>query len=157
LAWLWLHLEELRKNAEYKNGLDAASLDPGQMFLFGGLVDLQKRSSYLVAALTRDDPAGYRVAIQMPRGRDGMAALKHMMLPAAPDKDGTLPPLLPPRVLSSTSYFLDLGQFWDKRVEILGEKNAKGLDEGNKGLTKVLGSIKLSKLFQNAGPHHRLV
>jgi hypothetical protein len=91
----------------------------------------------------------------MPRGREGMGALAHMITPA--DGKGTLPPLLPPRVISSTSYFLDLGQYWDKRVEILGEKNAKQLEEGDKNLAKFLGGIKLEKLFHAAGPHQRIV
>jgi hypothetical protein len=155
LAWTWLHLEELRKDEKFKNGLDAAGLDPAQMLLFGGLADLLKRAPYVSAALTRDGPTDYRLGIQMPRGREGMAPLKHMITPA--DDNGTLPPLAPPRALASFSYFLDLGQFWEKRVEILGEKNAKGLDEGNQNVAKLLGNIKLSKLFQAAGPHHRLV
>jgi hypothetical protein len=155
MGWLWLHLEELRKNNEFKSGLDTVGLDPAQMVLFGGIGDIVRRASYLTATLTPDGADGYRIAVQMPSGRDGMAPLKHMMLSA--NDDSTLPLLLPPRVIASTSYFLDLGQFWDKRVEILGEQNAKGLDEGNKNLAKFLGGIKLSKLFHAAGPHHRLV
>lgn len=155
LAWTWLNLEEVRKNPDFKNGLDAASLDPAQVLLFGGLTDLLKRSPSLSASLTRDGAKDYRVSIHMPRGREGMAALKHMIVPL--DDNGSLPLLLPPRVISSSSYFLDLGQYWDKRVEILGEKNAKGLDEGDKNLAKVLGGIKLEKLLHAVGPHQRLV
>lgn len=155
LAWTWLNLAELRKYPDFKNGLDAASLDPLQVLLFGGLSDLIKRSPFVAAALTRDGASGYRIGIRMPRGRDGMPALAHMILPT--DDNGTLPPLLPPRVISSFSYFLDLGQYWDKRVEILGEKNAQGLEEADKNLAKVLGGIKLAKLLHASGPHQRLV
>jgi len=155
LAWTWFNLDELRKSEGFKNGLDAASLDPLQVLLFGGFTNLLKRSPTASASLSREGASGYRLAIQLPRGREGMGALAHMIAPA--DDKGTLPPLLPPRVISSTSYFLDLGQYWDKRVEILGEQNAKGLEEGDKNLTKVLGGIKLAKLLHAAGPHQRLV
>src|SRR5262249_25338980 len=139
----------------FKDGLNAASLDPLQVLLFGGLTDLLKRSPYVTASLLRESDTLHRVTIQMPRGREGMSALSHMILPAS--GKGVLPPLMPARVLSTTSYHLDLGQYWDKRVDILGEKNAKGLEEGNQNLAKVLGGIKLEKLFHAAGPHHRLV
>lgn len=155
LAWTWLNLDEVRKNQDFKNGLDAASLDPAQVLLFGGFTDLLKRSPSVSASFLRDGATGYRIAIQMPRGREGMSALSHMIVP--PDDNGTLPPLTVPRVISSTSYFLDLGQYWDKRLEILGEKNAKGLEDADKNLVKVLGGIKLEKLFHTAGPHQRLI
>ena len=155
LAWSWLHLDEIRKEQKFKDGVEAASLDPFQVLLFGGLTNLVKRSPYLTASLLRESETLHRVRIQMPRGRDGMPALSHMILPA--DENGTLPLLLPPRVVSTSSYFLDLGQYWDQRVGILGEKNAKGLEEGDKNLGKFLGGIKLEKLFHAAGPHHRLV
>lgn len=155
LAWTWLSLEEVRKNPDFKNGLDAAALDPFQMVLFGGFTDLLKRTPYVTAGLTRDGASGYRVGITMPVGRGGMAPLKHMILPA--EGAGMLPPLQVPRVIASSSYCLDLGQLWDKRVEILGKKNAAGLDDGEKQIAQFLGGIKLSKLFHAAGPNHRLV
>jgi hypothetical protein len=154
LAWAWVNLEEARKNPMFKSGLDASALDPFQMVLFGGLTDLLKRSPHIAAAATREGN-DFRLGITMPKGREGMAPVRHMIL--APDGAGTLAPLMPPRMLSSTSYFLDLGEFWDKRVEILGKKNADGLEDGDKNLAKVLGGIKLAKLFKAIGPHHRFV
>jgi hypothetical protein len=154
LAWTWLHLEELRKNEDFKNGLNAAGMDPFQMVLFGGIADLLRRAPYLTAAIVREGK-DFRVAIHSPRGAEGMAPLKHMILP--PEGKGVLPPLVPPRVLSSSSFYLDLDQLWQKRVEILGEINAKGLDEGEKNIKKVLGGITLSKLFKAMGPNLRLV
>jgi hypothetical protein len=155
MAWTWLHLDEIRKFPQFNDGLNAASLDPLQVLIFGGLTDLVKRSPYLSASLLRESETLHRVSIQMPRGREGMPALSHMILPA--DDKGTLPLLMPPRVVSTSSYFLDLGQYWDKRVAILGETNAKGLEEADKNLAKALSGIKLEKLFHAAGPHQRVV
>jgi hypothetical protein len=105
--------------------------------------------------LTPDGKSGYRVAVAAPVGQTGMAPLKHMIVP----KEGAnmLPPLQVPRVISSSSYCLDLGELWEKRVEILGKTNAAGLDEGEKNIAKFLAGIKLSKLFKAMGPNHRLV
>jgi hypothetical protein len=155
LAWTWLNLEEVRKNDKFTDGLKAAALDPFQMVLFGGFTDLLTRAPHVSAALTRDGSSGYRIGIAMPVGREGMAPVKHMFL--SPDGVGTPPPLQVPRVISSSSYFFDLGQLWEKRVEILGKKNADGLDEGDKNIAKFLGGIKLAKLFKAMGPNHRLV
>src|SRR5262249_403697 len=155
MAWTWLNLEEVRKNPAFKSALEAAALDPFQMFLFGGFRDRLRRSPYVSAALTAAGDTGYRIGVAMPVGREGMAPVQHMFLSA--DGKGTLPPLRPPRVISSSSYCLDLGQLWEKRVEILGKKNAAGLEDGDKNLAKFLGGIKLAKLFKALGPSHRVV
>jgi hypothetical protein len=154
LAWGWTNLEEARKSPQFKSGLDAIALDPLQMVTVGGVTDLVRRSPYVAAAVAREGN-DFRLGISMPRGRDGMSPLKHMILP--PEGAGTLPPLLPPRTLSSSSYYLDLNQLWEKRVEILGKKNADGLEDGDKNLAKFLGGIKLQKLFKAMGPHQRIV
>jgi hypothetical protein len=155
MAWTWLNLEEVRKNPVFKSALEAAALDPFQMLLVGGFSDLLRRSPYVSAALTAAGDSGYRIGVAMPVGRQGMAPVQHVFLSA--DGNGTLPPLQPPRVISSSSYCLDLGQLWEKRVEILGKKNAAGLEDGDKNLAKFLGGIKLAKLFNAMGPNHRLV
>ncbi|MBI2804125.1 MAG: hypothetical protein HYX68_03975 [Planctomycetes bacterium] len=154
LAWTWLHVAELRKNDGFKNGLSAAGIDPLQMLLFGGLADQLRRTPYIAASLV-EDKGTFRLSATMPVGSKTMAPLKHMMLPL--DGRGTLPPLTVPRVLGSTSFFLDLGHFYEKRVAILGEKNAKGLDDGERNIAKLLGGIKLSKLFQAMGAQQRVV
>ncbi len=153
LLWTWMNFEELRKNDNFNNGLKAVSLDPLQMILFGGLTDLLKRTPYGTAAVTRDE-SDFRLSLDAPRGSAGMSLLSQVILP--PAGAGTLPLLAPPRVLSSSSYYLDLGKLWDKRVEILGEKNAKGLDEADKNLN-MLSGIKLSTILQSMGPRQRVV
>ena len=154
LAWTWLNVERLRANEEFQNGLNASALDPLQQVLFGGFTDLLRRAPYVSGALVREGE-NFRIQIQAPRGREGMSALSHVILP--PAGDGTLPLLTPPRVVSSSSYYLDLGQLWEKRLDILGEKNAKGLEEGDRNVEKLLGGIGLAKLFRAMGPHQRLV
>jgi hypothetical protein len=154
LAWTWLNFESFRKHQPFQDGLNAASLDPLQQVLFGGFTDLFKRTPYLTASLLREG-SDYRLAAYVPRGREGMAAIKHLMLPVK--SADSLPVLHTPRTLASSSFYLDLGQFWDKRVDILGEKNAKGLDDGEQNIAKILGGLKLGKVFNAMGPNARVV
>src|SRR4029078_8489291 len=57
LAWTWFNLEDLRKEENFKNGLDAASLDPLQVLLFGGFTNLLTRTPPVASAL-RGQTAG---------------------------------------------------------------------------------------------------
>ncbi len=154
LANVWLHLDELRKNQNFQNGLNGAAMDPFQMLLFGGLTDVLKRAAYLSASLLREGN-DFRLAVSMPAGAVGMAPIRAMLVPAGQSRD--FAPLNPPRTIGTSSYYLDLGQMWDKRREIFGDKNAQGIEDGDRNLAKILGGVKLAKLLQNAGPHHRLV
>jgi hypothetical protein len=154
LAWTWLHFEQFRKHQPFQDGLNAAALDPLQTLLFGGFTDLFKRTPYMTASLQREGSA-YRLSAYMPRGSDGMAPIKYLIIPAK--ANGSLPLLQPPRTLASSSFYLDLGQFWNKRQEILGEKNVKGLDEGEQNIAKFLGGIKIGKVLNAMGPNQRLV
>ena len=91
----------------------------------------------------------------MPRGRDGMAPLAAMFLPE--DERGSLPMLQPPRVLSSTSYFLDLGKFWDNRHKILTPEQAKSMDQFEAQTAKYLRGLGLGTILRQAGKYHRIV
>ena len=123
------NIEQIKKIQNVKNTLNTLGLDPVTMFAIGGVVDVIKRSPYVCAwpghRHGNNSTAPPRVA--MPRGSDGMAPLAAMFLPA--DDRGTLPMLQPPRVLSSTSYFLDLGKFWEDRDKILTPEQAKSMDK----------------------------
>jgi len=154
LVWTWLNFEAFRKHQPFQDGLNAASLDPLQMLLFGGFTDLFKRTPYLTASIQRD-AAAYRLSAYMPRGSDGMAPVKHLIVPT--NVTAPQPLLQVPRALASTNFYLDLGEFWNKRVELLGEKNAKGLDDGEQGIAKLLAGIKLGKVFNAMGANQRVV
>ena len=134
--------------------MNTLGLDPATMFTVGGLVDVIKRSPYVCAGLAREGN-NLHVRIAMPRGSDGMAPVASMILPA--DDRGSLPLLQPPRVLSSTSYFLDLGKFWEDRHKILTPEQAKSMDKFEAQTGKYLRGVGLGALLQQAGKYHRVV
>lgn len=154
LAWGALNLEEIRKQQNVKNTLETLSLDPITTFAIGGLVDVIKRSPYVCAGLARDgNDVHLRVA--MAAGRDGMAPLAAMFLPA--DERGSLPVLKPSGAIGSTSYFLDLNRFWENRHKILTKEQAKGIDKFEQQTGKYLKGIGLGTILQQAGKYHRVI
>ncbi|MBL8797672.1 MAG: DUF3352 domain-containing protein [Planctomycetia bacterium] len=154
-GWLWLDLEHLRELPGYKQALAGDATDPLQLILFGGWLDLIRHAPYVTAALTPEG-AGLSLSVRSPRGQAEMpAALSAMHLPAA--RDGSLPLLEPKGVLFSTSYVLDLAQFWEQRAKLLNAKQVQDLEEGEKQAAKVLAGIKLGKILSQAGPHQRFV
>lgn len=153
-VWTWLNMEAIHQLPDYKTGFEAGIQDPNVIILFGGLVDVLKRTPYLTAYLAQEQ-SDWRIRVHMPRGREGMAPIAKMVLP---QKDpGSLPLLQPPRTFASLSYFMDLGEFWKHRDKIFNEKQAKSLDDAEKQAAKFLGGVKLGTLFQQMGNHQRVV
>ncbi len=154
LIWGTLNLEKITKTQDVKNVLETLGIDPTTMVVMGGVVDVIKRSPYLSAGLAREG-RDLRLSVVMPRGREGMAPLASMLLPQ--DKRGSLPMLQPPRVLSSTSYYLDLSKFWEDRHKILKLEQAKALDKFEADTGKYLKGIGLGTILQQAGKYQRVV
>ena len=154
MVWGVLNLEQAKKNPDVKNTLNTLGLDPVTMFTVGGVVDVIKRSPYVCAGLAREGK-NLRLRVAMPRGREGMAPLAAMFLPE--DARGSLPMLQPPRVMSSTSYYLDLGTFWSNRHKILTKEQAKTIDAFEAQTSKYLKSVGLGTLLQQAGKYQRVV
>jgi hypothetical protein len=154
LIWGALNLEQVRAIPAVKNSLNTLGLDPITMFAIGGLVDIIKRTPYVCAGLARDGN-NWHARIAMPRGREGMAPLAAMFLPE--DDRGTLPMLQPPRVLSSTSYFLDLGKFWENRHKILTPEQAKSMDQFENQTSKYLKGVGLGTILKQSGKYQRVI
>jgi hypothetical protein len=154
-AWAWLDLEAVRKLPGFKTGFEAGTQDPNLTILFGGLIDLIKRSPHVTAQVAREG-TGYHLTIGMPRGREGMGGVSKMILPES--EAGSLPLLSPPGTLVSASYFFDLGRLWQHRRDIFNAKQADAMDTTEKDLAAgpLLGT-RLGKLFEQLGNHHRVV
>ena len=152
--WTWLDFEAVHKVPNFKTGFEAGSQDPNVMILFGGLIDVVRRTPYLTAYVTQENQ-DWQVRVQMPRGREGMSGIGKMVVP---QKDpGSLPLLQPPRTFASISYFLDLGEFWVHRDKIFNKKQLEGLEKFEKQSGKFLGGVKLGQLLQQLGNHQRVV
>lgn len=149
----WLDMGAVRKIKNFKDGLDAASLDPNGLILFGGLLDMMRRAPHVSAALVQQE-RGFGLSLHAPCGRAGMKAAT-LLTPA--DERGSLPLLEPSNALLSTSYFLDLGKMWDDRAKIFNPAQVKGLEKAEQDTAKFLLGTKLSSLLRQAGSYHRFV
>jgi hypothetical protein len=154
LIWGSLNLEQIKQQPNVKNTLNTLGLEPITMFAIGGLVDVIKRSDYVCAGLAQEGK-NLQVRIALPKGRNGMASLAAMFLPE--DDHGTLPILEPARVLTSTSYFLDLNKFWENRQKILTPEQAKTIDKFQADTGKYLRGIGVGTILQQSGKGHRIV
>lgn len=153
-AWVWLDLEKLRMIGGFKDGLNTLTLDPAATFVFGGLVDVINRAPFLTAGITYEG-ANSALSVRFPVGREGMSDRVTWFLP--PPGSGTLPPLEPRNVLSSTSYVLDLGHFWENREKILRKQDLKNLEELEKNSGRFLGGARVGNLLKQVGANHRVV
>ena len=61
----------------------------------------------------------------MPRGRDGMGAIKPIYLPPE-GKPGCRPLLAPKGVLYSESFYIDPAPFWTERAKLFNPQIGKG-------------------------------
>lgn len=153
-AWVWLNMEAVRELPNFKTGFEAGAQDPNVTFLFGGVIDIVRRTPYLTANLSQNK-SDWGVNVHMPRGRDGMSGISNLVLP---QKDpGSLPLLQPPRTFASISYFLDLGQFWQHRDKIFNKQQVEALNKAEEQSGKFLAGVKLGTLFNQMGNHQRVV
>jgi hypothetical protein len=155
LAWGWLNFETVRKLPQAKDVLAEKQNDPNLVVLFGGILDVARRSSFFCAGVYQEKN-GYFATFRFPSGREGSGPSSLIHVPST-EKAGSLPLLEPKGVLFSTSYHLDLGRLWEDRAKILTEQNAKAFEKADKSAGLFLGGAKLSKLLTQVGPHQRVV
>jgi hypothetical protein len=155
LVSLWVNLVPAQQSPEGKEFFKYPKVDPAQLILFGGLLDVVGKSPFLAAGAYRR-PDGWVATVRMPRGRDATPEGLGLHL-APPGQPGCLPPLEPKNVLYSTSFHLDLGKFWAEREKLLTEQFRKQIDKAEKDLGRFLAGRKLSELLTQSGPYHRVV
>ena len=85
-----------------------------------------------------------------------MTAALAVHVPPA-DQPGSRPLLEPRGVLYSSSYFLDLSQFWEQRAKLFNAKQVKAFEDFNKSSRAFLAGSEFGKLLAQAGPYQRLV
>lgn len=155
LAWMWLSYEPIKKAPQAKEVFAQPRNDVNLTVLFGGLLDVARRSPYLCAGLVREKD-GFLTTFRMPRGREGLPAELAVHVP--PDEQaGALPLLEPASVLYSTSFYLDLAKFWEQRAKLFNDKQNKSFEDFDKNSGLFLLGNKFSKLSAKLGARHRFV
>lgn len=156
LAWVWLDFAAVKQSPEAKDFFESSR---GQ-FLFtlvgGATIDCLRRADFLALGLYQE-PNGFRLALRIPAGRDGLwdDLLLHVPPKGTP---GTLPLLEPPGTLYSQSLHLDFGYLWKNRDRLITGDDRKNFEMAEKQISKILpGSVKLGEFIEMWGPHHRVV
>lgn len=156
LAWLWLDFAAVKQSQEAKDFFDSSR---GQ-FLFtlvaGSTIDCLRRADF-VAAGVYQEPTGFRLAVRIPAGREGLWEELVLHVPPA-GTAGSLPLLEPPGTVVSQSLHLDVGYLWKHRDRLITGDDRRNLEDAEKQISKILpGSVKLGELLEMWGPHHRVV
>jgi hypothetical protein len=156
LAWLWVNLVPIKKLDQAKDFFETPRANFFLTLLASGWLDVAKRSDFLAAGLYHD-AGNFKVAIRMPAGRAGMSPEVEIHLPKDPQVSGSLPLLEPKGVLLSHSFYMDLDAIYKKRTQIFPLELAKGLEEGEKQISKLLIGSSLPKFLSQSGVYYRLV
>ncbi len=155
LAWGWLNLETVRKLPGAKDVFALPNNQPVLTVLFGGILDVARRSPFLCAGVYAQE-SGFRVSFRMPRGSEGMPAELALHRPGE-GEPGSRPLLEPKGVLYSSSFFLDAAKFWEHRTKLVNEAQLKTLEEFDKNSGRFLAGNQMSKLLTQLGAYQRLV
>ncbi|HEX3999804.1 MAG TPA: DUF3352 domain-containing protein [Pirellulales bacterium] len=155
LAWAWLSLNYAHQSPEVKTLFQLPSTFFPEHVLFGGFLDVARRSPCLVASI-RPESGGLALAVQLPRGTDGMHELVRAHVPP-PGQPGALPLLCPEGTLYSTSFYLDLGEFWKQRTVLLPAELVKQFEAGDKRSEAILQGTRFSQFLEFSGTRHRFV
>jgi hypothetical protein len=156
LAWVWVNLKPIKELPQAKDFFETPRAN---FFLtLGGaaILDAARRSDYIAMGLYHDTGT-FRLAIRMPAGREGTGSDVAIHLPKDPKVGGSLPLLEPKGVLFSHSFYFDFETLYQKRNEIFPMDLAKGLEDGEKQISKLLLGSSLPKFLSESGVHYRLV
>jgi hypothetical protein len=175
LAWVWLNTQRVGKLPQVQavfaaEDAPAKKDDPQKKeppkkkqqanggsigLFFGPWVDAAYKSPFVCAGLFQEGNS-YLLTLRVPKGRD--ARNPHEAVHVPPEGETGVYPLLEPKgVLFSESFYLDLGNYWERREELLGKQGAKQLDDFNKNSGRFLLGAKVSELLTTVGTHHRVV
>jgi hypothetical protein len=156
LAWVWLDFAAVRQTQEAKDFFDATRKDFLQTVVAGATIDCLGRSDFVAAGLYHE-PNGFRLAVRLPAGRDGMWEELKLHVPPK-GTAGSLPLLDPPGTIYTHSLHLDAAYFWKNRDRLVNEQTLKDIEEGEKQISRFLPSrAKLGELLEMWGPYHRVV
>jgi hypothetical protein len=156
LTWMWLNLDLARNAPNAKETFAQPSDNAIVTVLFGGWLDVVRRSPFLAAGLCKDNDK-FGLTLRFPGG--GHEGQPEQMLLHSPPKGaiGTLKPLEPKGVIFSHCFWFDFKALWEKRSKLFNDKIAKQFEDGEKQIRPFLPGMSLANLFAQSGPTHRFV
>jgi hypothetical protein len=154
-AWAWVNMDSVRKIPQAKEFFDQFYNQAiFNLYFVGPMVDLARRSPYACAGYYQQGNR-FTWTLRFPRGMNGMPDTVAAFFPKG---QGSSPKLLePPNVVSSTSYYLNLGELWENRKKLLKANELKNLEQFEQNSGRFMGGVKIGDLAKYIGPHQRLV
>jgi len=154
-----VNMEAVRKSPDVKKGLRIPSDDAGLVAIFGGWIDLLRRSKQVTGELTVDKTRlEFRLQSDARRSKTTPGLEGYF----ADGQQNRAAPLLEiPGTIYAASWYRDYRSLWKSRSQLLAAKPLKQLEEGNKTLQQqlsVIGAKVLpSRAFSLLGTHFRVV
>jgi hypothetical protein len=156
LAWLWVNFASVKETKQAKDFFDATRQDFIQTFGAGATIDCLRRSDFVAVGLYKE-PAGFRLRLRIPAGRDGLWDDLVMHVPPK-GTPGSLPLLEPPGTIYSQSFYLDAGYMWKHRDRLITGDAKRDFEKAEKDVSKILPTtVRLGEIIEMWGPHHRVV
>ncbi len=155
LAWFWLDFAAVKEEKAAKDFFDNTKKDVLFNLVLGGTVDCLRRADFVAGALVKAG-GGFRFTVRLPAGREGFAPELALHAPPA-GTPGSLPPLEPPGVLYSQSFYLDLAAWWRDRDKLIAADVLKQLEKAEKDASRFVPGRPVGEVLSMWGPHHRVV
>ena len=149
LVWLWQNLDYTHNSKDFKNLAELPSNFFPPHVILGGFLDVLRRSPWAVAAI-HPDGLGLALSVRMPRGTNGMHDIVRAHVPP-PGQPGALPLLTPEGTLFSSSFYLDLSEFWKQRAVLFPADQLKQFEAGDKRTGSALQGTRISQFLEYAG------
>ncbi len=155
LVWTWVNIEEVKKDDNFKNLYELPNVFFPFHVVAGGILDVFRRSNCVAAALVHEN-GETSVRVRLAAGREGLGDIATAHVPPAGEQ-GLRPLLQPKGVLYSTSFYLDIGKFWEKRAQLLPADQLKEFEKFEKDSGRFLFGNRLGDILTQMGARHRLV
>jgi hypothetical protein len=155
LIWLWLNLDPVHNAPQAKEVFAQPRNDPNLTIALGGLLDVVRRSTFFCGAFLLEKNR-LVTTLRMPSGREGMPAEMAIHIPPQ-ENQGCFTLLEPRGVVLSTSYYADVGKFWECRTKLFNADQTKTFEDFDKRSRPFLLGNPISRLMTQAGPHQRFV
>jgi hypothetical protein len=160
-VWARLQWKLLRELPGVNQALRLPVSDGGPIALFGGWIDLLRRSDVVEVELGRDtnaagpEQAGLALSVRFSAPPAGVTPGLEGFWGA--DAGGAPALARPPGVIYSAAWHRDYDRMWKSRRQFLDSAAADAVDAQQARLARENAGLGISEVLQHLGPHFRLV
>ncbi|MCY2964849.1 MAG: hypothetical protein NT069_14630, partial [Planctomycetota bacterium] len=151
--WLFADIEAARASGLAPQAYSGKADNIAAEFLFGGLLDTLKQTPYATLSFHLT-PADARLNLALPHQSQWVSPAREHYF--GPNSSGSATPV--PETLFTFTFYRDLGKMWRRADELLTQKAAEELTQGNSGLSTLFGGKDFGEeVLGLLGPQTQLV